>query len=221
MDVGLQPLDGNRQGVEHAAAVIDHQSVHVSNPRCGEPLLTFVAPELLPLHLESLVGQHRMDAVLERGPHAHERRPMPQQHAQVAHLLGRDPGLGQQLRAQQMGEHPGIHLVVLQPGRGDRLAGAGVHQVRLQFALLEQVRQPPPAVSRLERHRRARLQVFEDVEHRIGAVVNVAVQQLLAVAVDQRHLAPLAMHIDSGVNHLWASSLSSMLLVSRGAYEAP
>src|SRR5882672_10305858 len=31
-------------------------------------------------------------------------------------------------------------------------------------------------------------------------------EQLPAVHVDQRHLAPLAVDINSGVNHLWASS---------------
>ena len=42
--------------------------------------------------------------------------------SQVADLLRGDPGLGQQVGAQQLRQGAGIDLVVLEPGRGDRLA---------------------------------------------------------------------------------------------------
>jgi hypothetical protein len=41
-----------------------------------------------------------------------------------------------------LGQGGRIHLVVLEAGRGDRLAAAGMDQVRLQLQLLEQIYQP-------------------------------------------------------------------------------
>ena len=67
---------------------------------------------------------------------------MTQQRPQVASGLGRDPGLGQQIGAQQLRQGARVDLVVLQPGRGDRLAAAGMDQVRLQLEVLQQLHQP-------------------------------------------------------------------------------
>jgi acetyl esterase/lipase len=42
-----------------------------------------------------------------------------------------DPRLRQQIGPQQLGQDGRVDLVVLEPGRGDRLAPRGMHQVRL------------------------------------------------------------------------------------------
>jgi hypothetical protein len=63
--------------------------------------------------------------------------------AEIPGRLGRDPGLGQQIRPQQLRQGGRIDLVVLQPGRGDRLAAAGMDQMGLQLQLLQQLHQPP------------------------------------------------------------------------------
>jgi hypothetical protein len=73
-----------------------------------------------------------------------------------------DPRLRQQIRAQQLGQRPGIDPIVFQPRRRDRLAPARVRQVRLQLEVIKQLGQPGPAVRGLERHRRARRQPAED-----------------------------------------------------------
>ena len=78
---------------------------------------------------------------------------MAQQGPQIAGRLGDDPGLGQQISPQQLGQDGRIHLVVLEPGRGDGLATAGMNQVRLQLQVLQQLDQPAPAVGGLERDR--------------------------------------------------------------------
>ena len=57
---------------------------------------------------------------------------MAQQGPQIPGGLGCDPGLGQQISPQQLGQDGRIHLVVLQPGQGDGFAAAGMDQVRLQ-----------------------------------------------------------------------------------------
>jgi hypothetical protein len=78
-----------------------------------------------------------------------------QQGPQITDRLRGDPGLGQQISPQELGQDGRIHLVVLQPGRGDCFAAAGVDQVRLQLQFLEQIDQPTPAVGGLKGHRGA------------------------------------------------------------------
>jgi len=91
-------------------------------------------------------------------------------------------------------------LVVLQPGRGDRLAPQRVHHVRLQAVVLEQGSQPPPPVRGLERHRRPGRQRADQPPHRLTAIDHVPVDRHLAVLADNRDLRTLAMNIDSDVN---------------------
>jgi hypothetical protein len=58
-------------------------------------------------------------------------------------------------------------LVVLQPGRGDRLAPRRVHQVRGEPIGLQQFHQPAGAVSGLERGRGARRQAADHLQDRL------------------------------------------------------
>src|SRR5215211_8049864 len=66
-----------------------------------------------------------MHPALAGGGRADQAGAVAQQRSQVADGLGRDPGLGQQVGPEQLRQGAGIDLVVLQPGRGDRLAAAG------------------------------------------------------------------------------------------------
>jgi hypothetical protein len=83
------------------------------------------------LDADAAVGQDRVHSALERGGHPDQRGPVAQQATLVADGLGGDPGLGQQLGAQQLVQGAGIDPVVLEPGRGDCLAAAWVDQMRL------------------------------------------------------------------------------------------
>jgi hypothetical protein len=67
-----------------------------------------------------------------------------QQGPLVTDRLRGDPGLGQQVGAEQVCQGAGVDLVVLELGRGDRLAAGRVDQVRLEAELVEQVGQPQP-----------------------------------------------------------------------------
>jgi hypothetical protein len=118
-----------------------------------------------------------------------------QQRPEIPGGLGRDPGLGQQVGAQQLGQGVGIDLVVLEPGRGDLLAAAGMNQMRFQFQLLEQIDQPTPAVGGLERHRGARWQRAKD-RHQLRRIVgNVAVALGDAGVIQHRDLRALAVDV--------------------------
>jgi hypothetical protein len=99
-------------------------------------------------------------------------------------------------------------LVVLQPGRRDRLALQRVHQVRAEAVTLQQLQQPPPPKRGLERRGRARRQAADHTEDRLHPIGHVTVGEHLASLVDHRHLRTLAVHVDPDVDrHNWAANL--------------
>jgi len=158
----------------------------------------------------TVVGQDGVDPVTQQRAQPHQLRPVAQQRPQLPHRQRGDPCLWQQVRAQQLGEDRRVDFVVLQPGRGDRLALQRMHQVRVEAVVLQHLHQPPPAERRLERSRRARRQAAEHAEDGLHAVGHVPVGEYLANLVDDRHLGPLAVHVDSDVDrHNWASFPSS------------
>ncbi|HZD03246.1 MAG TPA: hypothetical protein VFA46_24545 [Actinomycetes bacterium] len=57
-----------------------------------------------------------MDTVAQRGGDLDQRDPVAQQGALVAHGLWGDPGLGQQVGAQQVRQRAGVDPIVLAPG---------------------------------------------------------------------------------------------------------
>jgi hypothetical protein len=93
-------------------------------------------------------------------------------------------------------------LVVLQPGRGDRLTPQRVHQMRGEPVVLQQLHQPPPAERGLERGGRARRQAADHPQHRLCPVGHVAVGEHFAILIDHRHLGPLAVHVDPDVHSI-------------------
>jgi hypothetical protein len=108
-----------------------------------------------------------VDPVAQQGPQPHQLGPVAQQRPQLPDRGRRDPRLRQQVRAQQLPQDCRIHLVVLQPGRGDRLAPQRVHQVRVKPVILQQLHQPPRAERGLERRRRARRQPADHLQDRL------------------------------------------------------
>ena len=129
----------------------------------------------------AVVGQDGVDPVAQQGPQPDQLGPVPQQRPELAHRRRRDPRLRQQVRAQQLRQDRRIGLVVLQPGRGDRLALQRVHQVRGEAVVLQQLHQPPPAERGLERRRRARRQAADHTQDRLHPVRHVAVGEHLAI----------------------------------------
>jgi hypothetical protein len=148
----------------------------------------------------AVVGQDGVDPVAQQSAQPHQLRPVPQQRPQLAHRRRGDPRLRQQVGAQQLGQDRRIDLVVLQPGRGDRLALQRVHQMWVEAVVLQQLHQPPPAERRLERRRRARRQGADHPQDRLHPVRHVPVGQHLAILVDHRHLGPLAVHVDTDID---------------------
>jgi hypothetical protein len=72
--------------------------------------------------------------------------------------------------------------------------------VRLQAEFVEQLSQPAPAVGGLEGDRRARRQTTRDGDQLGRVVGQVAVGELDAMLVHQRHLGALAMDVHADVH---------------------
>jgi hypothetical protein len=75
-----------------------------------------------------------------------------------------------------------------------------VDQVRLQAEFVEQLGQPAPAIGGLEGDRGARRQTTQDGDQLGGVVSQVAVGELDAMLVHQRHLGALAVDIHTDVH---------------------
>jgi hypothetical protein len=75
-----------------------------------------------------------------------------------------------------------------------------VDKVRLQAELVQQLSQPAPAVGGLEGDRRAGFQTTQDRDQLGRVVGQVAVGELDAMLVHQRHLGALAVDIHTDVH---------------------
>jgi hypothetical protein len=202
--VALQPGDQRTDRIDQGQAVGHDGPLHRRQGKLSQQDPTGRAPQRL-LDDDAPVGQDRVHPALEGGGDPDQRGSVAQQGALVADSLGSDPGLGQQLSAQPVGQGSGIDLVVFAPGRGDRLAAAGVDQMRLQLQLLQQLGKPAPAIGGLERDRRARLQAPQERGQLGGVVGQVAVEELAAVLVHQCHLGALAVDVHADVHPHQAS----------------
>jgi hypothetical protein len=145
-----------------------------------------------------------MHPVLTGGRQPDQGRPVTQQGPQITDLLGAIQAPGNKISPQQLGQGGRIDLVVLQPGRGDGLAAAGVDQVRLQ--LLQQLDQPPPAIGGLEGDRGTRRKRAKD-RHQLGRIVSdVAVVLLGAGVIHDGDLGALTMDVHPDIDIHQASS---------------
>jgi hypothetical protein len=140
-DLAFQAGDRDGQGVQKPTAVLDDPAWGRWQLELGQPGPPGTSPQAGVVR-DAAVGQHRVpgsSARLPGGPGWPGGAATPVDRG----WPGGDPGLGQQIRPQQLGQGGRIDLVVLEPGRGDGFAAAGMDQVRLQLQLLEQLDQPP------------------------------------------------------------------------------
>jgi hypothetical protein len=123
-----------------------------------------------------------------------------EERAHAADLRRSDPRLGEQVCSQEVGEGSPIDAVVLEPCGGDRPATSRVGEVRIVAEVLEQIEDPAPPVAGLEGHLGALGEIFQELSHRLRAVVDVAVHQLGAVSVQDGDLGPLAVNVHADVH---------------------
>lgn len=87
----------------------------------------------------------------------------------------------------------------------------GLHQVRLEPVVLQKICQPAPPERRIDRHRRPRRQPADQLQDRLLPIDDVPVQRHRLLATDHRHLGPLAMYVDTGVNRHDRASFSGLV----------
>jgi hypothetical protein len=135
-----------------------------------------------------VIGEDRVHLALQARADAHQRGPRAREAPTLAHRWRRDPGLREQVRAQQVREGAGIDAVVLDPSRGDGLGGKGMGHVRLDTGVSEEISEPAPAIRRLEGHaERAGLELAEDTLEVFGAARDTAAEHHRSVLGQRRH----------------------------------
>jgi hypothetical protein len=110
-DLAFQPGDRGGQGVQQPTAVLDDRPRDRWQLQGGQPRPPRTGPQDLVL-TDATIGQHRMHPVLASGRQAHQGGPVTQQRPQIADLRRGDPGLGQQIGPQQLGQGGRVDLVV-------------------------------------------------------------------------------------------------------------
>jgi hypothetical protein len=116
-------LDGSDrvgQVIDKRQIVLDDQPSRRAQVGGGPARPVPASPQGAVGTVQAGLGEHGMDAVLRHGAQPHQRDPMPRQGPQRAHLDRRDPGLRQQISAQQLGQRPGVDPIVFQPPEGIR-----------------------------------------------------------------------------------------------------
>jgi len=77
--------------------------------------------------------------------------------------------------------------------------------VQLVAVVLEQLRQPFPAIGRLERDLGLAVELAEQRHERVAVILDPAREQLPAPLVERRDVRALAMQVDADRIHPWAS----------------
>ena len=118
---------------------------------------------------------------------------MTQQLAQITQVPGRNVGLREEVGAQQECERLGVDGVGLHPRRGDRAGPQRMREVKVIAGVLQQFREPLPAVGRLNSDLALALQAAEQLDERLAAVDDPPRQHQLAVFVDHGDVRAVAM----------------------------
>src|SRR5262249_52166586 len=152
VDLAAGLLDLAVEGVDEGQQAVEPTPRPLAQLELGEEAATAGPEQVAVAGLHPGLGQDWGAAVLERGAHAGERDPVAEQVAQVAQVAWRDVRLRQQIRTQEVRERPRVDRVRLHPGSSDRLRPQRMREMQLEARLLEQISQPLPTVSRLERN---------------------------------------------------------------------
>ena len=188
-DLAVEVSDQRQQAVQPLARPVGQLE------RCEE-LLSAFAEQVGVLGQDAVAGQQRVHAVLDGGADSGQRRAVAKQLAQVTQRGRGDVRLGEQPGAQQMRERLGVDRVGLHAGGGDRPGAQRMREMHVIAGLLEQLREPLPAVGRLERDVRS-LRVAEQLQECLAVVDDPAREHKLSMLVDDRDLRAPAVQVDA------------------------
>jgi len=120
--------------------------------------------------LDPLAGKHGMHAILQRGAQVRQPDVVAEKFAQVSQLARCDVGLREQIGAQQVRERARVDGVRLHARRRDRLRLTRMSKVELDPLRLQEICQPLPPVSSLERNPSLSAQLGEDRAKRLRVI---------------------------------------------------
>jgi hypothetical protein len=135
-------------------------------------------------------------------PHSDERDPHPDEASGLADLGRGDPGFGQQVRPQKVGERPGVDGIVLHPAGGDRPGRERVGHMGRDPGIGEEVGEPAPPVRRLEDDlERLGFELAKDPPKRAWLVREASLQDDAPGLVEGDDVGELAVQVDAEVHH--------------------
>ena len=144
------------------------------------------------------LGHHSVYLGLGRGAQGHQLGPVADELPQLAQLRRRDPGLGEVVAPQAVGQLGGVAFIVLDPP-GVPVQPEGMDQVHVGALGLEQVSGPVPAVGRLQDDFGVGAGLGQLQGHRHGVVVDPHALEHLAVAGHADHDRAAAVQVDADI----------------------
>ena len=196
----LQLRDGRLEGIHDGHVDGDgHLDVLALAEVLEEVVAVGRAVDALGDRLEVVLGVGVLDMTEELGPLAGEEEAPAQQVASRAHLSRVDVGDGEVAAAQEHGELVGVDAVVLGFPAVDRLHVVGVTEHEVDVGVGAQVGDPVPAEEALNADDEAVEVGFDQFEKAVGITGDVAVDDLLAVRVEDAHVHVARVQVDSAV----------------------
>ncbi len=149
VDIAVQEDDLAVEGVDEVSQHGDAVEVGVGELEGVELGVAAGAPHVAARREDPVLGHDGVDLGLEPCAHLAELDPEPDHLAQLSGLGRGDPGLGEASEAQQVGQVPGVTLVVFHPTVSPVVA-VRIGQMDLVAHFFEEVCSPVPAVGRLD-----------------------------------------------------------------------
>src|SRR3989454_7812460 len=161
--VVIQPPDLLiEQGQQSPAVLTDGDGNRRERQGVQLALAAHREPTLATRRLQIAARQHREQPIANLASQPHQAHAMPNEFTGFAERGRRNPYRRQEVSAEQQRQPLGIHAVVLEPRRRDRLRLFGIGQHRAMPGALEQIHQPPPRARGLDGHGRPWGQLREE-----------------------------------------------------------
>jgi len=201
-ELAVGELDLDRDAVDQAQVGFDAACRDLGQGELAEQPASAFAEGVAQRRCDAVLGEDGVDLALEAGTDPHQACPHAGEPPRLSGLRRGDPGLGQQVAAKQVGQHPGIHGVVLDPPSRDGLGGQRVSHVGRDAGVRQQVGQPAPSEGGLEGHLHGLGAQFAEHAQDLGRLAqHPPAQHQLTALVERGQVRPLAMKVDSDVHH--------------------
>lgn len=129
-------------GIDDPEVRLNATGGDLGQPNAGQKSTTAGTEQVRHRWDDPMVGEDRMDLALAARRDAQDRHTHANETSRLPDLERRHPRLREQIRAEQVRERLGVHGIVLDSSRRDRLGRKGVGHVRGDAGIGEHVREP-------------------------------------------------------------------------------